>query len=62
MKPLLTPMEVSELLKINYNRVLDLIHLGEINAVKIGKNYRVYEGDLFDYLNTNKYKSYWKKR
>jgi len=55
-------MELSEVLKINYNRVLDLIHLGEINAVKIGKNYRVFEGDLFDYLNTNKYKSYWKKR
>lgn len=60
MSPLLTPKEVSKILKVNYNRVLDLIHLGEIKAVKLGRDFRISEGDLFDYLQSKKYKSFWK--
>ena len=55
-----TPKEVSKQLKINYNRVLELIHLGELSAYKIGRDFRISEGHLFDFLQKNKYKSFWK--
>jgi len=60
MTQLLTPKEVSKQLKINYNRVLELIHLGDLNAYKIGRDFRITEGDLFDFLQKNKYRSFWK--
>ena len=57
---LLTPTEVSKVLKINYNRVLELIKLGEINAIKIGNGYRILEGELFDFIQSKRFKSHWK--
>ena len=62
MKNFLTPKEVSKLLKINYNRVLDFIHLGKLSAYKLGKDYRISEGDLFDFLQARKYNSFWKDK
>ena len=51
---LLTPTEVSDLLKVNYRKVLDLILLGHISAIKIGRQYRIERCDLLDYLQKNK--------
>ena len=51
---LLTPSEVSDILKINYRKVLDMILLGDISAVKIGRQYRIDKSDLLEYLNNNK--------
>lgn len=62
MNQLLTPKEVSNILQINYRRVLDLIHLGKLDAIKIGRDFRIRECDLFDYLESKEYKSYWKDK
>ena len=51
---LLTPSEVSDILKINYRKVLDMILLGDISAIKIGRQYRIDRCDLLDYLKNNK--------
>ena len=51
---LLTPSEVSDILKINYRKVLDMILLGDISAIKIGRQYRIVKSDLLEYLNNNK--------
>ncbi len=51
---LLTPSEVSDILKINYRKVLDMILLGDISAIKIGRQYRIDKSDLLEYLNNNK--------
>ena len=53
---LLTPTEVSDLLKVNYRKVLDLILLGHISAIKIGRQYRIEENELLNYLKNNKIK------
>jgi excisionase family DNA binding protein len=58
MNQLLTPKEVSNILQINYRRVLDFIHLGKLDAIKIGRDFRIRECDLFDFLKTNSYKSF----
>lgn len=58
---LLTPHETSDLLKVSYNKVLDLIHLGELQAYKIGGQYRIPLHAIHEYLDKSKYKSYWKK-
>ena len=51
---LLTPSEVSDILKINYRKVLDMILLGDISAIKIGRQYRIDKSNLLEYLNNNK--------
>lgn len=61
MKDLLTPKEVSGILKLTYNKILDMIHLGELKAIRIGKNYRITEYDLHDFIESNRYKSHWTK-
>ena len=57
---LLTPKQVAEKLQINYRKVLELIALGKLNAYRIGSVYRIEPGELFDFLQKHKYKSYWK--
>lgn len=59
---LYTPKEIADILKFNYRKVLDMIHLGEIDAFKIGKDYRISENQLQMFLNDRVYKSYWKKQ
>ena len=41
-------------LKINYRKVLDMILLGDISAIKIGRQYRIDKCDLLEYLKNNK--------
>ncbi len=62
MSPLYTPKEISKILKINYNRVLQLIHLGELRAIKIGSDYRVSDAALYDFKKSKKYSNSWIKK
>jgi excisionase family DNA binding protein len=51
---LLTPSEVSDILKVNYRKVLDLIILGKLEAIKIGRQYRIPESSILTFLRNNK--------
>ena len=56
---LLTPSEVSDILKVNYRKVLEMIVLGELAAFQIGRQYRVDESELENYLSKNKVKGFY---
>lgn len=47
---LYTPKETAALLKINYRKVLDMIHLKKIGAYKIGGVYMVPIHEIHHYL------------
>jgi excisionase family DNA binding protein len=47
---LLTAAEVAEQLRVSTMTVYRLIRRGELPAVRVGRNYRVREGDLETYL------------
>jgi len=51
---LLTPSEVSDILKVNYRKVLDLILMGKLEAIKIGRQYRIPESSILTFLRNNK--------
>ena len=59
MNELLTPKEISKLLKLTYGKVLEIIHLGELKAIRIGKSFRITEYDLHDFIESNRYKAPW---
>ena len=59
-KQLLTPKQVAEKLQIHYQKVLEFKVMGELKAYKIGGVYRIEPGELFEFLQKKKYKSYWK--
>lgn len=46
----LTTRDVAEILKISYDKALELMHSYELGAVKIGRQYRVTEAKLNEYL------------
>jgi putative molybdopterin biosynthesis protein len=50
----LTPLEVSEILKISKNTVYELIKRGELNGYKVGKKVRVDMRDVEEYKNRTK--------
>ncbi|SFA77772.1 putative molybdopterin biosynthesis protein [Acetitomaculum ruminis DSM 5522] len=50
MDNLYTPQEIADLLKIKKNTVYELIKRGEIKATKIGKQFRISQENLNDYL------------
>ena len=47
---LFTPQEIAKVLKINYRKVLDLIHFGELSAYRVGNALRISEESLIQYL------------
>lgn len=51
---ILTPEEVSSVLKIAKNTVYELIKRGELTAYKVGNKVRVDQSDLDDYINRSK--------
>ena len=61
MQPLFTPVETSELLRVHYKKVLDLIHMGELQAHKIGRKYLIPMHAIHEFLDKTKYHSHWKK-
>ena len=48
--------EVSGLLQLRYNKILELIKFGDLKAVKIGKSFRVTQHDLHAFIENNRYK------
>ena len=56
MLKLLTVKEVAEILKVSYDTALHLVKYGDIPYVCIGKQYRISEKELENYINkkTNK--------
>jgi excisionase family DNA binding protein len=53
---LLTVKEVAKLLKLNSLTVYDYIKGGKLEAVKIGRNYRVEERQLSSFIKSHKVK------
>ena len=53
MNNLISPEDVSKILCINYRKVLELILRGEIKAYKIGRQYRLEESDVLEFLQKN---------
>jgi excisionase family DNA binding protein len=53
MHTLLTPKEVSSILKISYRKVLDLINNDELIASVIAGKFRVKQSDLEGYIDDN---------
>ena len=51
-----TPKEVGDILKINYRKILDLIIIGKLSAIRIGRQYRISENELKEYLEKQKFK------
>jgi excisionase family DNA binding protein len=51
MTKLYTVDEVAAILKVHRNTVIMLINTGELKAAKIGRQYRIKETDLNDYIN-----------
>ena len=47
---LFTPQEIATVLKINYRKVLDLIHMGELQAYRVGNSLRISEESLIQFL------------
>ena len=57
---LFTVQQIAEKLKVNYRTILDRIHLGELDAYKIGGAYRISNKQINNYLDKNEYTSFWK--
>ena len=48
--PLLTVAEVADILRVSNMTVYRLIKGGQLSAIRVGKNYRIRQGDLDAYL------------
>ena len=59
MDKLLTPKEIASLLQLRYAKILELIKLGQLKAIKIGKSFRITKHDLHDFIEKNRYNSPW---
>ncbi len=53
MNNLISPEDVSKILCINYRKVLELILRGQLKAYKIGRQYRLEESDVLEFLQKN---------
>ena len=51
-----TPKEVGDILKVNYRKILDLIIIGKLSAIRIGRQYRISENELEEYVKKKKEK------
>jgi excisionase family DNA binding protein len=52
--------EVAAILNISYRKVLELIHMGNLKAIKIGSIFRIDESDLRAFIESAKVSSVWK--
>lgn len=46
----LSPVEVAEMLQIKKNTVYEMIKRGDLKAVKMGKQFRIAQKDLYEYM------------
>lgn len=51
---LLTPKEVAEFLKLNILTVYEYMRSGKILAIKLGRNYRILDSDLKDFIKNHR--------
>ncbi len=51
---LLNPHQVANILAINYRKVLDLINMKKLPAIKIERQYRIKESDLYSFIEDNR--------
>ena len=49
-EPLLTVVEVAQLMRVSNMTVYRLIKAGQLSAIRVGKNYRIRRGDVDRYL------------
>lgn len=56
-KVLLTAQEVANMLKLNVLTVYEYIRRAKLQAVKLGRNYRIEEKDLEKFIKEHKVKS-----
>ncbi len=49
----LTVQEVSEILRVHWQTVLNYIKSGKLNAVKLGKGYRIFEKSFREFIKEN---------
>ena len=61
MNEMFSPKEVAKILKVNYHKVLDMIHLGKIEAYQIDGQFRISEREIYRYLDSVKVNSFWKE-
>ncbi|MBT4734316.1 MAG: helix-turn-helix domain-containing protein [Candidatus Marinimicrobia bacterium] len=55
-KALLTPKEIAGHLSINYHKVLEMLNAGIIKSYRIGKQFRISQGQLNEFLSKSKHK------
>lgn len=53
-KQLLSPVEVAEILQVKKNTVYEMIKRGDLKASKMGKQFRIARGDVYEYLGITK--------
>lgn len=53
---LLTPEQVSEILQINILTVYSYIKKGKLDAIRLGRSYRIFPDDLDQLLESNRVK------
>ena len=58
---LFTPQEIADVLKINYRKVLDLIHIGKLQAYRVGNSLRISEESLIKFLDNFIEQNSWEK-
>ena len=51
-----TPKEVGKILKVNYRKILEIILMGDLPAIRVGRLYRIHYRDLTTYVNKVKIK------
>ncbi len=51
---LLTVAEVAEVMRVSTMTVYRLIHSGELTATRVGRSYRIWAGDVNEYLRRGK--------
>ena len=56
----LTVKEVGEILNFRNRKILDLIHLGDLKAIKVGTRFRVSDVDLRVFIEKSRIESIWK--
>jgi excisionase family DNA binding protein len=52
----LTPEEVAQILKVNVLTVYNYIRQNNLNAVRLGRNYRIGREDFFEFIDSRRTK------
>ena len=53
MSNLLKPKQAAEILGVGYRKIIDLIHTGDLKAIKVGSHFRIEPTEIERYKSTN---------